>query len=164
MQDPPCTQNTCIYVYSCMQYVICCMCFSISKPFRKSVHTNPIFLACLMFLMVYQTYLLFYFDSFSQGLFELVPVPMEYREIMGSLVAADLMLTYAYEKLFIGWFSYFWNNRRARKREEHKANLVENAKDSSHRGTNFSVATSRRSSVHARSMFVDEDNQDEKVI
>lgn len=61
----PCTINSLLYLLSCEQYVICCICFSISKPFRKTVWTNPLYLVSLLAMIVYQTLLLIRYDSWS---------------------------------------------------------------------------------------------------
>jgi cation-transporting ATPase 13A3/4/5 len=38
--DPPCSNNTVLYLVSSMQYLFCCLALSVSKPFRKSITTN----------------------------------------------------------------------------------------------------------------------------
>ena len=40
--DPPCTQNTVLYLLSCMQLLTCCLCLSIGKPFRKPFYSNSL--------------------------------------------------------------------------------------------------------------------------
>jgi cation-transporting ATPase 13A2 len=63
--DSPCTLNTMIYIFTCLQYIITCLCFSISKPFRKPVWTNPLYLVSVLLMLAYGVYLLFHFDSWS---------------------------------------------------------------------------------------------------
>lgn len=55
--DPPCSKNTALYLLTTMQYVICCLCFSISKPFRKAIWTNPLYFVSVILMTAYQLYL-----------------------------------------------------------------------------------------------------------
>ena len=56
--DPPCSENTVIYLFTCMQYLVCCLCFSKGKPFRKEFYTNPFFLVSVVAMLVYQCHLI----------------------------------------------------------------------------------------------------------
>lgn len=51
--DPPCSSNTALYVFSCQQYLICCLAFSIAKPFRKPIYSNPLFFISISVLLIY---------------------------------------------------------------------------------------------------------------
>jgi magnesium-transporting ATPase (P-type) len=61
-EDPPCSDNTALFLVSGMQYLITCMCFSVSKPHRKPVYTNPVYLVSLVAMLVYQLYITVFFD------------------------------------------------------------------------------------------------------
>jgi magnesium-transporting ATPase (P-type) len=50
---PPCSEQTVVYLISWMQYLYCCLCFSISKPFRKAMYTNPLFLVSVILMLAY---------------------------------------------------------------------------------------------------------------
>lgn len=73
--DPPCSDNSVIYLFTCMQYITCCLCFSISKPFRKPIWTNPLYLCSVIFMLTYQIYLILGYDTFNYDLFDLVELP-----------------------------------------------------------------------------------------
>lgn len=63
--DPPCSQNTALFLISCQQYVLCCLTFSIAKPFRKPIWMNPLFFVSVLFMLSYQTYLFIHIDNWS---------------------------------------------------------------------------------------------------
>lgn len=126
---PPCTKNTTLYLLSCQQYIITCACFSISKPFRKEVYTNPLFLVCISLMAIYQTYLIFYVDDWSKDLFGLVDLPMHYKVQIGILAAADLLLSYLFEKFAISAFNKYWNERREARLQDERDQAIQKTLD-----------------------------------
>lgn len=63
--DPPCSYNTMLFELTSMQYVVCCLCFSISKPFRKPIWTNKLFLFSVVIMLIYQVYIIIYLDPWT---------------------------------------------------------------------------------------------------
>lgn len=128
---PPCTRNTALYIISSQQMLITCACFSISKPFRKEVYTNPLFLVSIILMAIYQTYLTFYIDDWSKDLFGFVVLPWNYRVQIAILTLADLVLSYTFEKFAITEFNKCWNKRREynlkRQREQDVAKTIDRA-------------------------------------
>ena len=122
--DPPCTINTYLYLLSCQQYVIACICFSISKPFRRPVYTNPFYLVSLLALIIYQTLLIYRDEEWSRETYALVDLPKNFRYITLGLCLANFIASYAFEKLFIDWFGRFWNSRKQNKMIMERENLV----------------------------------------
>ena len=110
--DPPCSYNSMLYELTCMQYIICCLCFSISKPFRKPVWTNPLYFVSVTLMAAYGIYLIFHLDDWSADTFALLPFPQKYRYKIMIAVALDAVASYLYEKLFIGWFHKCWQARK----------------------------------------------------
>jgi len=51
--DPPCSSNTALYVFSIQQYLICCLTYSIAKPFRKPIYKNPLFSVSVIVMVSY---------------------------------------------------------------------------------------------------------------
>lgn len=49
---------------------------------------------------------------------------MEYRYFLVGICVADLIVTYLFEKYFIGWFNRYWNNRKQQKRMESRQNNI----------------------------------------
>ena len=123
--DPPCSYNTMLYEFTCMQYIICCLCFSISKPFRKAVWTNPLYLFCVIVMTAYQTYLIFFLDDWSEDAFGLLEFPTSYKWKLFILVCVDGVVTYLYEKILIQWFCQYWNRRTDLKIEDERKQKVE---------------------------------------
>lgn len=106
--DPPCSQNSVLYLISCQQYIITCLCFSIAKPFRKPIWSNPLFLVSLLIMLAYQTYLLIHLDDTSARIFALLDFPMSYRYELLILFVMNAIISYIFEKCFIGWFAAFY--------------------------------------------------------
>jgi hypothetical protein len=106
-----------------MQYITCCLCFSISKPFRKPIWTNPLYLGSVVFMLIYQNYLILGYDDWSYDLFGLVELPTEFKIRLFVLCLINSLCSYVYEKFFIGWFNrYYQKNQKsnmARKQKEY---------------------------------------------
>ena len=64
-------------------------------------------------MTAYQLYLIFHQDDWSQDAFGLTELPKNYRWKLFIFVAADALISYVYEKVFISWFSKYWNKRKA---------------------------------------------------
>lgn len=94
-----------------MQYIVCCLCFSIAKPFRKPIWTNPLFLVSVIAMAVFQLYLILYQDKFDAELWGLTAIPKSYKYELLYLVIANTLASYLFEKVFIGWFSRYYNAR-----------------------------------------------------
>lgn len=124
VDDPPCSLNTTLYLISCMQYLICCLCFSISKPFRKGIQTNPLYLISVIIILSYQSYCIIYLDTFTKNVFALVNLPISYRYFIAGMVVLNAILTYVLEKYFILWFGKFWISRGQQKKKEARDELV----------------------------------------
>lgn len=111
VNDSACSKNTAMYLFTCTQYLTCCLCFSISKPFRKPTYTNPLFLVSVILMGVYQTYALVFSESHIEEAFGLVRLPQEYKYFLGILFVANSILSYAFEKCFIGWYNKYYTRR-----------------------------------------------------
>lgn len=104
--DPPCSANTALYLISVQQYVICCLTFSIAKPFRKPIWQNPIFFISVYTMLIYQTYLFYNIDDWSSKNLNLLPIPDHFKKYLFVLFLFNSVLTYTYEKVFITWFTH----------------------------------------------------------
>lgn len=123
-QDPPCSLSTLLYLLTCLQYVSCCLAFSISKPFRKPVYTNPLYLVSVTAMAAYGIYLLFFLDEWSADTFALVELPESFRYRLAAVVAANSATTYIFEKVFIAWISEKYNSRKAAAAASRRADLL----------------------------------------
>lgn len=109
--DPPCSDNTVMYLFTCMQYSMCCLCLSIGKPFRKPFYSNPFYLVSIVLMTAYQTYVIAYQDSWDTSTFALLALPKSYIIWILIMVAANSLCSYLFEKLVIGAFARYWNNK-----------------------------------------------------
>ena len=103
--DPPCSLNTVLYLLSIMQYITCCLVFSISKPFRKPVYTNPLYLVSVIFMGLYGIYSIVHYDSWTGDTFQLLDVPQEYRYKILVVSLLNSSCSYIFEKFVISWIS-----------------------------------------------------------
>ena len=111
--------------------MICCICFSVSKPFRKAVWTNPLFCICVVLMTGYNTYLTVWLDDWSEDLFNLADLPMNYRYFLLAMIVLDFIATYSFERFFIQWFSKWWNTRLETNKTSNRAQMItELAQDS----------------------------------
>lgn len=114
-----CTINSVVYLYSAMQYIVVCLCYSISKPFRKPIWTNPFYLVSVIIMSVYNIYLLSPLsngDTISTDIFKLIELPKSFKNKMLLVTLVNSLISYIFEKFFIGWFNKFWNNRTNKKK------------------------------------------------
>jgi cation-transporting ATPase 13A2 len=97
-----------LFIYTSLQNIITCLCFSISKPFRKPVWSNPLYLTSVILLLAYNVYLVFHFDPWSQDFFTLVELPMHYRILLFVAFLWNFFLSYVFEKFFVAWLYKWW--------------------------------------------------------
>jgi len=82
-----------------MQYLVCCLALSISKPFRKPIYTNYLFAGSAIVMGTYQTVQIVVDMEWNQWLFDLTTLPKSFRyEILG-LVVVNSIMSYGFEKL-----------------------------------------------------------------
>ena len=110
-EDPPCSMNTMLFVFSVMQYLICCLCLSIGKPFRRPFYTNPFFLVSVTVMVVYQMYIIAYQDSWTMSTFAILELPLNYRIWIIAMVLGNSICSYVFEKIIVVRFTRYWNNK-----------------------------------------------------
>ena len=113
--DPPCSDNTVIFMFTCMQYLTCCLCLSIGKPFRMPFYTNPLYLLSAISMAVYQTYQMLVQDSWSREVFALLSLPLGYRIWIFGMVLLNSTCSYLFENHWMRSFCRFWNVREKNK-------------------------------------------------
>ena len=101
--DPPCSANTVLYLFTSIQYITTCLVFSVSKPFRKHIWTNPAFLFSVIIISAYQVFLILSPDTYSADLFALVPLPQHYRYELFGLVCVNCLCSYLWELMLRKW-------------------------------------------------------------
>ena len=91
--------------------LVTCIAFSISKPFKKPMWTNPIFTVSLIFLWGYHTYLLFGGSEKEYELFTIVEnFPMDFRVKLFFYCLGNAVALYLWEKIGV-WYITLWRKR-----------------------------------------------------
>jgi hypothetical protein len=78
-------------------------------------------------MVVYQSYLLVGYDSWNYDLFDLVVLPEGFKLRLFFIVILNSILSYVYEKFFIGWFNREYQKKQKstleRKQKEYMEDL-----------------------------------------
>lgn len=64
-----CYESTAVFLVGCFQYLVTCIAFSISKPFRKPLYTNLYFTLSIAILFGFNLYLVMVSVPFTNNLF-----------------------------------------------------------------------------------------------
>ncbi len=111
-----CYENTSVVMVSNFQYLITCMVFSISKPFRQPLYTNLWFTLSLVILFSLNLYCIISSDPFITSLLDLEEdVSLNFRIQALLVVVLNSLLTYAYERIVV-WYVSMWELKRADRR------------------------------------------------
>ena len=104
----PSYECTVLFMIANFQYLVTCMAFSISKPFRKAIWTNYPFFACVLFMTLFNTVCIFMpSNSGISTMFNLLPFTKDgveytsYKFWIFLGVVVNSVATYAAEKLII---------------------------------------------------------------
>lgn len=120
--DPPCSYNSMLFEFTVMQYIICCLCFSISKPFRKPVWTNPLYLLSVTCMTLYGLSLIWF--EISSEYFMLLSFQTGYRKKLLICIALDALLSYLYESVFISYLNKWWTERQQKLKNQKRQSYV----------------------------------------
>lgn len=107
-----CFENTALVLISNYQYLIVCMVFSISKPFRQPLYSNSWFTLSLLLLFGASTYIALSNDSFITSLVEIeTSVTLEFRLATLIIVVINSLITYGFERIVVWYVSIWWKSR-----------------------------------------------------
>lgn len=104
----PTYEDTVLFIISNFQYLVCCVAFSISKPYRRPLYTNRPYLISLLVLFILDTLLLWlpggnavssWFDvlAFKSDGHEYI----SYKAWISLAIVVNSILTYGAEKLIV---------------------------------------------------------------
>mmetsp|Transcript_30529 Transcript_30529/g.29949 ORF Transcript_30529/g.29949 Transcript_30529/m.29949 type:complete len:126 (-) Transcript_30529:104-481(-) len=97
------------------QYMIVCLAFSVSKPYRKAFYTNIPFTITVILLIFVSIFITFTDYEWVNNLFDIQtvpePLPIEMRWIIFATAVIDVILTYFYEKVIIWQLGVCWTKR-----------------------------------------------------
>jgi cation-transporting P-type ATPase 13A2 len=96
-------ESTALVFIANFQYIITCMVFSISKPFRQPLYTNVWFALSLVILLGFDVYIVVSDDSFITSLMSLIEegIELNYRFFILLVVVANYLASYMFEKLVV---------------------------------------------------------------
>eukprot|EP00828_Plagiopyla_frontata_P017047 TRINITY_DN2221_c0_g1_i11.p1 TRINITY_DN2221_c0_g1~~TRINITY_DN2221_c0_g1_i11.p1 ORF type:complete len:932 (+),score=102.30 TRINITY_DN2221_c0_g1_i11:723-3518(+) len=122
-----CYENTTLYCFANIQYIVTCLAFSIGKPFRKEFYTNYSFLFCLIALTFFSLYQMIIPDKHFAKFFGLVKVSWGWRFYLIGGTLINTFITLFYEKFGITFFVKMYQKQKARKeREQQKTEEKQN--------------------------------------
>ena len=106
-------ENTVVFIIANFQYLITCVSFSISRPFRKPLYTNVIFTVSIMIMIAFSSFILMSDELWLTDFFDLREegMPMQFRLWLAVLVFANFVVTYVFEKLGIWYLALWWKRR-----------------------------------------------------
>lgn len=98
-----CYESTALVFIANFQYIVVCMVFSISKPFRQPLYSNLWFLLSLLLLLGFDLYIVLSKDHFITWLMTLMEdgIELNYRFFILLVVVANAMVSYIFEKLVV---------------------------------------------------------------
>ena len=67
-----CFENTVVFEITTFQYIMTCIAFSRSAPFRKPLYTNPYFTTCLILIASMTFYFIIWQDGRIPAFFEVI--------------------------------------------------------------------------------------------
>jgi len=118
-----CYQNTVIFMVSSYQYLVTCIAFSISKPFRQPLYTNMWFSISLVLLFGFSIFFTMIDVGWINSLFNYAtggddnyPIPLEFRYTILIVAGVNAVVTYLYEKIFIWYLTLAYNKMQDGKR------------------------------------------------
>ena len=94
-------ENTVLFSVASFQYIWMAMAFSISKPYRKPLHTNRWFLGCLVALILSTFYALLCPDKQTADILELWDLEKSFRYEIAVIVCFNLLVNFTFEKVII---------------------------------------------------------------
>jgi magnesium-transporting ATPase (P-type) len=96
-------ETTALVFIANFQYIITCMVFSISKPFRQPLYSNVWFAMSLVILIGFDIYIVVSDDSFITSLMDLTEegLEMNYRFFILLVVVGNALVSYVFEKLAV---------------------------------------------------------------
>lgn len=111
-------ENSSVFLISLYQYVVVCVAFSISKPFRQPLYTNLPFVASLVVLSVFNLYITIASDSWIFSAFSVeTDLNIEFRLSLICIAFVNGVLTFFFEKIAVWYISIWWKNKKERRRE-----------------------------------------------
>lgn len=91
------------------EFIVCCIAFSRSKPFRKPLYSNPFFTSNIVIISAICLYIIVYQDPWLTGVFEHIIYPREFIWKIIVTIVVTCILIFAHEKIVIYYITRWWN-------------------------------------------------------
>lgn len=110
-------ENSSVFFLSTFQYLVICMVFSISKPFRQPLYTNLWFTISLIVLVAFSLFITLCEDDWVISWFGLeAGITEMYRLIILVAVTVNAIMSYLFERIVVWYVSQWWKLRKDRKK------------------------------------------------
>jgi cation-transporting ATPase 13A2 len=96
-----CYETSTIFLLSSFQTLSVALAYSISKPFKKPLHTNYSYTFMLLLLFIASSYIILYPHKYVMDILELMNFPMPYRIRLYIITLIHLMVSWTYERILI---------------------------------------------------------------
>ena len=113
----PCYDNTVLFSISNAQYLLTAVAFSMSKPFRKPIYTNPLLTIFIMLTITLSLYIVVNNDWITNEYLYLIPFDGDdfYKYYIIAIIVLNLAIAYFTEAVIVPFFKKKWNDRQLRK-------------------------------------------------
>jgi cation-transporting ATPase 13A2 len=96
-----CFETTTLFALSTFQTFGCALAYSISKPFKKPLHTNRLYTFMLLFVFGGLVYMILEPGVYTRYWLEFVEVPTLFRFKLLGIAVCQIILAYSFERVFI---------------------------------------------------------------
>jgi len=107
-----CMCNSTVFIYANVQYLACCVSFSISKPFRKPIYTNYFFVGWLLLMLGLSYYIIYGPFAWFAGMLTLHYLPLDWKHVIVIASIGNAVVTYVYEKVLVQKVTDFKNKKK----------------------------------------------------
>ena len=122
-----CYDNSVVFLISNFQYLISAVCFSINKPFKKSIFTNQMLIFCLVFAFTYSTYLILMPGYYNRHLLNIIFIPSKiFKIILLVIIFFNFGTCFLCEKLLVPYITKIYKRN---KYDKIKQNYEKNVSD-----------------------------------
>ena len=102
-------ENSCLFLFSNIQYISTLFAYNIAKPFMKPIYTNWILTLWVSISICLSYLLIIYPGSASMDFLDLVYFPSEFRYLLALGTIVDFVMSYLFETVLVRSFEEYWD-------------------------------------------------------
>ncbi|MCJ1461071.1 hypothetical protein MMC28_011453, partial [Mycoblastus sanguinarius] len=126
------SENTTLFLISCLQYIFSGIVLSVGPPFRQSMRNNLPFVVTIVATFLFSAYMLFDPGAWLANLMQLTTMSVDFKVVILALALGGLACAWIAERRVFSWITrligkahdVLWPHRR-KKRREYKLVLAE---------------------------------------